>query len=185
MDLLSVILMAVGLAMDCFAVSTAQGLAQNRWCPQALLMVVIFGFFHGGMPLVGYFAGTLFVSFFSRFAPWIALILLSFLGGRMVWKSLHDGQEKTACFSWSLPSLLVLAVATSIDTLATGVVFIPVPETLWMAVSAMALASMFFSLAGYLIGVYAGNRFKVNVGMIGGVILILIGFKIFLEGIIS
>ena len=92
MDILSIILIAIGLAMDCFAVSVSKGLATScvvrpgeqhcaRFSPKALLMAVLFGVFQGGMPLIGYFAGTLFADFFSKFSPWIALGLLVFIGG--------------------------------------------------------------------------------------------------------
>ena len=87
MDLLSIILISIGLAMDCFAVSTAKGLQHARWSMWAVLMAVLFDLFQGGMPLIGYFAGTLFADFFSRFAPWIALALLAFIGGKMIWES--------------------------------------------------------------------------------------------------
>ena len=87
MDILSILLIAIGLAMDCFAVSIAQGLDINirdkKQQPKVLLMAVLFGLFQGGMPLIGYFAGTLFAEFFSRYAPWIALALLAFIGGKM------------------------------------------------------------------------------------------------------
>jgi len=186
MDLLSIILIGVGLAMDCFAVSTTKGLCQGRWCKEALLMAFLFGLFQGGMPLIGYYTGTLFSTFFSRFAPWIALGLLGFIGGKMVWESLHHDNEEESCdvhhTNWSIGNLLMLAVATSIDALATGVIFIPVPESLWLGISIIAFTSFAFSMAGYLIGVFAG-KLKVNVELIGGIILVAIGLKIFIEGV--
>jgi len=185
MDLISIILIGIGLAMDCFAVSTTKGLCQGRWCKEALLMAFLFGLFQGGMPLIGYYAGTLFANFFSRFAPWIALALLSFIGGKMVWESLRHDDKDDSCevhhTTWTLGNLLMLAVATSIDALATGVIFIPVPESLWLGISIIAFTSFAFSIAGYLIGVFAG-KLKVNVELIGGLILIGIGLKIFIEG---
>ena len=72
----NIIIMAIGLAMDCFAISAVQGLNQHKWHPKALLMAAIFGFFHMSMPVVGYFAGNLFVCFMRTYAPWIALVLL-------------------------------------------------------------------------------------------------------------
>ncbi len=181
MDILSIILIGVGLAMDCFAVSTTQGLRQKRWHPKALLMAVLFGFFQGGMPLIGYMTGLLFADFFNRFAPWIALVLLAFLGGKMIVESMKEKEEADADFS--IKTLLLLAIATSIDALATGVVFIPCPEWLWSGVSMIAVISFVFSLAGYLIGVFVGGKFRLNVELIGGLILIAIGIKIFVEGI--
>lgn len=175
-------LIAVGLAMDCLAVSVAKGLTERRWNIHALLMAVLFGVFQGGMPLVGYYAGAVFTNFFARFAPWVALALLSFIGGKMMWESLFE-KEKTID-GWDIKTLLVFAVATSIDALATGVVFIPYPEKLWWSVAVIAAVSLLFSLAGYLSGVFIGHKTRINVGVIGGLILIGIGIKIFVEGVL-
>ena len=182
MDILSIILIAIGLAMDCFAVSIAQGLSVTTGTerPKPFTMALLFGLFQGGMPLIGYFAGNLFADFFRIYAPWIALALLVFIGGKMIWESLHETEEEAA--GWSIRRLLVLAVATSIDALATGVIFIPVPERVWMGVGIIGLVSFLFALGGYHIGKYMGKRFTLNVELIGGLILIGIGLKIWLEG---
>lgn len=187
MSVLTIILMAVSLAMDCFSVSIAQGLNADRHdClnrPKPALMASLFGIFQGGMPLVGYFAGALCGEFFYRFAPWVALILLSLIGGKMIYESLHKNDEKVYSSEWGMGRLLLLAVATSIDALATGVIFIPYPQSLWLAVAIIGVTSLLFSAAGYLMGVYIGERFKVNVTLIGGIILVAIGLKIWIEGI--
>ena len=184
MDLLSIILIAVGLAMDCFAVSIAQGLDTDvrdvKQQPKVLLMAFLFGLFQGGMPLIGYYAGTLFADFFSRYAPWIALALLAFIGGKMIVESFEKEEAHKA--NWNLRFLLLMAVATSIDALATGVIFIPVPEQLWRGISRIACVSFLFSLLGTTIGSIFGTRFKLNAEMIGGIILIAIGLKIWIEG---
>ncbi len=137
-------------------------------------MAVLFGLFQGGMPLIGYFAGTMFASFFSRFAPWIALGLLVFIGGKMIWESLHENDEEEASGEFGIRELLVLAVATSIDALATGVIFIPHSAQVWLGVGIIALTS---------IGLVFGKRFHFNVELLGGVILITIGLKIWVEGL--
>ena len=184
MDIISIILIAVGLAMDCFAVSIAQGLDTDvrdpKQQPKVVLMAFLFGLFQGGMPLIGYFAGTIFADFFSRYAPWIALALLAFIGGKMIWESFEKKEEHRA--NWSLRFLLTMAVATSIDALATGVIFIPVPEQLWLGIALIAFVSFLFSLLGTTIGSLVGTRFKLNVELIGGLILIAIGLKIWIEG---
>lgn len=183
MDLLTIIIIAIGLAMDCFAVSIAQGLAVNPQDrtnhPKPITMAVLFGLFQGGMPLIGYFAGSVFADFFSIYAPWIALALLTFIGGKMIWESLHEKNDESA--GWQIQRLLVLAVATSIDALATGVIFIPVPEKVWLGVGIIGVVSFLFSIGGYHVGRFVG-RLKVNVELIGGIILILIGLKIWIEG---
>ena len=186
MDVLSILLIAIGLAMDCFAVSVAQGLDVDihdvKQQPKVIWMAFLFGFFQGGMPLIGYFAGTLFADFFSRYAPWIALTLLAFIGGKMIVESFSHKEEHAAHSNWTLPFLLTMSVATSIDALATGVIFIPVPEQLWLGISLIACVSFLFSLMGSFIGSVFGKRFKVNVELIGGLILIGIGIKIWAEG---
>ena len=181
MDWFNIIIMAVGLAMDCCAVSAVQGLNQGQWHPQALLMAAIFGLFHMGMPVVGYLAGNLFVSFVQTYAPWIALALLGFLGAKMIWESFHEAESaKTA--NWAVSNLLMLAVATSIDVLTTGLLFVPYPE--WLIPSVLTIGSItaLFSLGGYLIGVYVG-KLKLNMELVGGLVLIGLGIKICLEGL--
>ena len=184
MDILSIILIAVGLAMDCFAVSIAQGLDTDirdlKQQPKILLMAFLFGLFQGGMPLIGYFAGTLFADFFSRYAPWIALALLCFIGGKMVVESFEKKEEHAS--NWRIGFLLTMAVATSIDALATGVIFIPCPQMLWIGIALIALISFLFSMLGCFIGSTFGTRFKLNAELLGGLILIGIGIKIWIEG---
>ena len=188
MDILSIILIAIGLAMDCFAVSIAQGLDTDikdvKQQPKILTMAVLFGLFQGGMPLIGYYAGNIFADFFRRYAPWIALALLVFIGGKMLIESLQKKEDEMQQSNWQFAHLILLAIATSIDALATGVIFIPVPEQLWFGVSIIALVSFLFSLLGCFIGSTFGQRFKLNVGLIGGIILIAIGLKIWLEGVV-
>lgn len=181
--------------MDCFAVSVTKGIAcaashnagaglkvSHSW-GGPLLMAILFGLFQGGMPLIGYYTGNVFASFFSRFAPWIALGLLAFIGGKMIWESLHEGEEEKQSAEFGLKELIVLAIATSIDALATGVIFIPCPETVWLGVSIIALTSFLFAMGGYMIGITAGKRFHMNVELVGGLILVGIGLKIWIEGL--
>jgi putative Mn2+ efflux pump MntP len=186
MSVLTILLIAIGLAMDCFAVSICKGMASAVSKPQPIkpiLMAILFDTFQGGMPLIGYFAGTIFADFFHRFAPWIALVLLGFLGGKMILESLKPDTCDSHSADFKLLLLLSLAVATSIDALATGVIFIPYPERLWLGVGIIAVVSFLFAIVGYLIGLFAGTKFKFNVGLLGGIILIIIGVKICLEGL--
>lgn len=188
MSILTIILLAIGLAMDCFAVSVCKGLASpHGYVPRyikPLLMALLFGVFHAGMPLIGYFAGSFFTSFFERFAPWIALILLGGIGGKMIYDALHSDNDDTHLADFSFLNLISLAFATSMDTLATGLIFIPYPNLLWLAAGIIALTCFLFSITGFVIGHLVGTRLRMNVTILGGVILILIGLKIFLEGIL-
>lgn len=189
MSILTIILLAIGLAMDCFAVSVCKGLTSpHGYVPRyikPMLMALLFGVFHAGMPLIGYFAGSLFASFFERFAPWIALGLLGFIGGKMIYDSLHDDSDEAHFADFSFFGLLSLAFATSMDTLATGVIFIPHPEVLWVAVGVIAATCCLFSMIGFILGHIVGARLRINVNILGGIILILIGLKIFVEGLCS
>ncbi len=184
MDILSIILIAIGLAMDCFAVSITKGITSDagRW-GKALLMALLFGLFQGGMPVLGFYAGVIFTEQIAQFDHWIALILLSIIGGKMIWESLHQDKDEheTQTPNFSFYTLFILAIATSIDALATGIIFVPTPDMLWVAVSIIAFVSFIFSVIGYTIGRFCGQRFHFNVEMLGGIILIGIGAKIFIE----
>ena len=206
MDLLSIILLAIGLAMDCFAVSIAQGMQGGKW-RQVTVLALLFGLFQGGMPLITYFAGKAFADFFTRWSPWIALVLLVLIGGKMIVetivesygvptnlcsgvsrKSIADSQDpkaKSEQAVLTLGTMLVLAVATSIDALSIGVLFIPIPEVLWLAIGIIAATSFAFSLVGFELGKRLGKHLPVNANIVGGCILIAIGVKIFLEGILA
>lgn len=194
MDLLSIILLAIGLAMDCFAVSIAQGMQGTRPRP-VIQMAVLFGLFQGGMPLIAYFVGGIFADFFTRWSHWIALILLLFIGGKMLIEAMAESRElraesqepeksspKTAL---TLGTMLILAVATSIDALSIGVLFIPVPEILWLAIALIAATSTLFSLIGFWLGKTLGRHLPFNANILGGCILIAIGVKIFVEGLLT
>jgi len=180
MDILSIILLAVGLAMDCFAVSIAQGMLGSR-LRSVILMAVLFGLFQGGMPLIAYFAGGIFADFFTRWSHWIALILLLFIGGKM----LFEPKESSPKAALTLGTMLILAVATSIDALSIGVLFIPVPEVLWLAIALIAATSTLFSLIGFWLGKTLGRHLPFNANILGGCILIAIGVKIFVEGLLT
>ena len=188
MDWINVIIMGVGLAMDCCAVSAVQGLNQHAWHPRALLMALIFGCFHMGMPIIGYYAGSLFVDFVRVYTPWIALVLLGFLGLKMIRESREGTKDKgqctkddVRCTKWSLSHLLLLAVATSIDVLATGLLFVPYPDWLFPSVVTIGAITALFSLGGFLVGVFVG-KLKINMELIGGLVLIGLGIKIWAEG---
>lgn len=178
MDILSIIFLAIGLAMDCFAVSIAQGMQGSKLRP-VIVMAMLFGLFQGGMPLIAYFAGSFFIDFFTRWSHWIALVLLVLIGGKMLFEKEEAGAEEPS--QLTLPTMFMLAVATSIDALSIGVLFIPVPEVLWLAIGLIALTSTLFSLIGFYLGKTIGKRLPLNANILGGVILIAIGLKIFIE----
>ncbi len=185
-DLITIILIAIGLAMDCFVVSIAQGLnakpGDKKREGGAIIMAILFGLFQGVMPLIGYFGGSLFVDFFDRYAPWIALVLLAFIGGKMIIESFEKKEQKHDA-NWTMPYLLMMAVATSIDALATGVVFIPYPGKLWISIAIIAFVSFALSIVGYFLARQLKKIMHIPAELVGGVILVAIGIKIFIEGV--
>ncbi len=187
MDILSIIFLAIGLAMDCFAVSIAQGLQGTR-LRSVIPMAILFGLFQGGMPLIAYFAGSMFAEFFTRWSPWIALVLLMAIGGKMLVETCKESRETKGesgeMTVLGLGTMLVLAIATSIDAFSIGVLFIPVSEVLWLAVSIIAAMSTLFSLIGFLLGKTLGCHLPINANVLGGCILVAIGLKLFIEGVL-
>lgn len=182
MDALSIVLLAFALAMDCLAVSITKGIQHRQWSWYALLMAVCFGLFQGGMPLIGYFAGALFSEWVCKFDHWIALLLLSYLGIKMIIEGRRERDESKKS-RWSVTEILLLSIATSIDALATGLLFVPVPEVLWAAVATIGAVSLVLSLLGYVLAYRLGRKMKLQAEIIGGIVLIIIGVKIFVEDV--
>jgi len=188
MDLLSIIIIGIGLAMDCFAVSVSKGICAKKyffWL--TFRMALLFGFFQALMPLIGYLAGVSFAKQMISFDHWLAFGLLMLIGGKMVIEGFKTPDPECSKvsnpFKWV--SLLSLALATSIDALATGIVFVPYPEMIWKAVAIIGFISFLFTFIGMYIGVHFGKRFHLKVEVIGGFILIGIGLKILFEHLYS
>ena len=181
-------LLAVALAMDCFAVSIATGitLKQVRWRPM-LVMAFFFGLFQAMMPLIGWMGTTLFSHLFEQIDHWIAFGILCFLGGRMVVESFKEEEERHASDPTRLLVVLTLAVATSIDALAVGVSFACLGIASWShilyPIAIIGLVSFLLSIAGLLIGICFGHGVArhLKAERWGGLILILIGCKILVE----
>ncbi|MDD7528891.1 MAG: manganese efflux pump MntP family protein [Bacteroidales bacterium] len=187
MSYFEICLLSVGLAMDCFAVSIASSVAHGCYdWPKILRMAVTFGFFQGAMPLIGWLAGVGFAEQIAKIDHWLAFGILGFLGGKMAFESLRgDAHDDTRTPFGSLKMLLLMAVATSIDALATGLIFVPLGNLVYTAVGIIALGSFLFTLAGCVVGITFGKRFKLNVELIGGIILFGIGLKILIEHLVN
>ena len=180
MDFVDILLIGVGLSMDAAAVSAISGMSIRglRW-NESLSIALAFGLFQGLMPLTGYFAGSAFAAFMSSFAPWVALVLLCAVGGKMVWEAFHDGEEGgMERFSYRL--LLAQAVATSLDALAVGVSFAAIRVDILWASGLIAACTFVISLASVYIGRVFGAALADKAELLGGVILILIGIKMVL-----
>ncbi|MDR2861593.1 MAG: manganese efflux pump MntP family protein [Syntrophobacterales bacterium] len=184
MSIVFIILLGIGLGMDCFAVSVTAGMAVNKPVfSQRLRMAVIFGLFQAIMPLFGFLAGKGFAEEIQRVDHWLAFAILLFIGGKMIYEDLKSPQEgeKEAKDMFQWYALLSLAVATSIDALATGLIFVSLPNMIWQAISIIGLCSFFLSLSGSYLGTYCSEKIRFRAELWGGIILILIGTKILIE----
>lgn len=148
------------------------------------VIALFFGIFQAGMPLIGYFLGSRFADFISSFSHWVAFILLAVIGGKMVFEAVHGGDDdESGEFSLKIGELFILAVATSIDALAVGIVFVAAKVNLILSVSMIGIITFLLSFAGVIIGHKFGSRFEKKAEIAGGIILILIGLKLLLDGL--
>ena len=182
MHIAEILILAVGVSMDAFAVSICKGLSVCKVRPRhASLAAAWFGGFQALMPLIGYFAGVAFADIVSSVDHWIAFVLLGIIGGKMVKESFEKDECCCTDPDFSFRTMLAMAVATSIDALAVGVSLAFLKANIWSAVLIIGLTTGAFSAAGIYIGNIFGNRYKSNAEFAGGLILILIGAKILCE----
>lgn len=185
MGIIELVLIAIGLSMDAFAVSVCKGLATaNLQKKHFVIAGLWFGGFQMLMPLIGYFLGATFQKYITSIDHWIAFFLLCVIGISMI----KEASECDSCAddSFSAKTMLVLAIATSIDALAVGITFAFMIDTiahLVFAVSAIGVITFTLSAIGIKIGNIFGTKYKAKAELAGGIILILIGTKILLEGI--
>ena len=185
MEFATTLLIAVGLAMDAFAVLISGGATLRegrvRW---ALIIGALFGGFQAGMPVLGWLGGVSLTSFIGAYGPWIAFLLLALIGGKMIVEAVRGDGDNVQFATASMATLLLLAVATSIDALAVGVTFAVLDTpVLWPAITIGAV-TFALSATGVLIGSSFGRLFGRKVEILGGVILIGIGLRILLDHII-
>ncbi len=179
MDVVTVILIAFGLAMDAFSVSICSGMASRRMQVRyALRMAAFFGGFQMLMPALGWLGGSAFNRLISGIDHWIAFGLLAFVGGRMLYEALKGGSCEDAVNVASLRVLLLLSVATSIDALAVGLSLAFLQVSLVVPVLVIGAITFTLSLIGVALGKVAGSFFQGKVEIVGGLILIGIGIRI-------
>ncbi len=187
---LNSILLGVGLAMDAFSVSLANGLNEPGMRPGRMCAVAgVYAGFQALMPLIGWLCvRTVAQTFtaFQKFIPWIALVLLVYIGGKMLWDGLHDKEDAETRAALGAGTLLVQGVATSIDALSVGFT-IEEYGFVMALVCALIIAAVTFALclAGLAIGRRFGTKLAGKASILGGLILIAIGLEIFLKGILS
>lgn len=183
MGMISLLLLAVGLAMDAFAVAVCKGLSTYKPRPRHYLLIGLwFGGFQALMPTLGWCLGTAFAGYITRFDHWIAFVLLALIGGNMIREGITGGDER-ANDSFAVGAMLPLAIATSIDALAVGVTFALTPPTVGVgwAVGLIGVITFALSAVGLKIGNVFGLKYRSRAVIAGGGILILLGLKILLE----
>lgn len=182
MTIFDLILLAVGVSMDAFAVSIAKGLATPCVRPKHYLSVAVwFGGFQALMPLIGYFVGVNFLSIVENYDHWIAFVLLAIIGGKMLYDCILGEEEDNLGSSYNFKTMFLLAVATSIDALAVGVSLAVLKVDIWSGVAFIGATTALFSAFGMRLGNMFGSRYKRGAEITGGVVLIAIGTKILIE----
>ena len=180
MGMTELVVLAVGLAMDAFAVSVCKGLSAGRvTLGHALTAGLWFGGFQALMPFLGWLLGVQFQSFITSIDHWIAFVLLGLIGINMIRESRSTEEEMETSFG--AKAMFPLAVATSIDALAVGVTFAFLDVSIAPAVTLIGLTTFVCSAVGVKIGNVFGNRFQAKAELFGGAVLIAIGLKILIE----
>ena len=184
MDFVTILLIALGLAMDCFAVSLGIG-CKSQDCHRRyqFRLPFHFGLFQGGMALIGWALGSTIVNYISKIDHWIAFGLLAFVGVKMIVESFSAGEEKRAGDPSRGGFLVMLSIATSIDALAVGLSLAFMEGSIWISSLVIALVSAGLALMGLLLGGRLGEKFGKRMELVGGLILIGIGLRILLTHI--
>lgn len=182
MGITELFVLAIGLSMDAFAVSICKGLSLGKIKPKHMCIAGIwFGGFQALMPLTGYFLGSFFAGMITKYDHWIAFFLLVFIGGNMIKESFE--KEEHLDDSMTVKSMFLLAIATSIDALAVGVTFAFLKVQIVPAVFFIGIITFMLSAIGVKIGSIFGTKYKSKAELCGGIILIIIGAKILLDGV--
>ena len=189
MGIIDFILLGIGLAMDAFAVSICKGLGMTKINKNQLIIIAsFFGGFQAIMPLIGYLLGNIFAKYVMQFSHWIAFVLLAFIGIKMIIDAIKERNEKDIAEEKDKPisfkEITLLAIATSIDALAVGVTFSLYEDiNIVLAIVIIGVITLIISALGVFIGNIFGSRYRFIASLIGGIILVLLGIKILLEGL--
>ena len=176
MDPATIVLVAIALAMDCFAVALAAGISGGHRVRSAARVALAFGAFQAGMPVLGWLAGESVLGYITAFDHWIAFLLLAVVGARMIHGGLRAGEERA--ITLDTPSLLVLAVATSIDALAVGISFALLDTGIIVSCIVIGVLTFCISFVGAMLGGAASARWGKATEVLGGVVLVAIGIQI-------
>ena len=184
MTIIELLLLSIGLAMDAFAVSICKGLEIKSVKFKELFIVgLYFGFFQALMPVLGFFLGFNFQYIISPIDHWIVFILLSVIGFNMIKETFNNNRFQISN-SIDLKEMIILSIATSIDALAVGITFAFLKVSIIQASLIIGIVTLIISMIGVKVGSIFGNKYEKKAQLIGGIILILLGFKILLEHLI-
>ncbi len=182
MNFLSLMMLAVGLSMDAFAVAVCKGLALKKISfRHAFTVGLWFGGFQALMPLLGYLLAAQFRESITAYAHWIAFALLVLIGGNMIREAVFEKEEPETDSALSFKSMLPLAVATSIDALAVGVTFAFLDVKIGLSALLIGITTLILSMIGVKAGSVFGAKYEKRAEILGGAILILLGIKTLLE----
>jgi len=186
MDLLTPVLIGIGLSMDCFAVSLVIGTTtKTRLIYAAAIIALCFGAFQAGMTGIGWLAGVSLIGLISAYDHWIAFVLLAIVGGKMIWEGVRGEEDETPLEGIRIVPVVVLSFATSIDALAVGISFGVLQTAVVIPALIIGIVCFGISFAGVMLGerleTFLGNKMEI----FGGIILILIGLRILSEHMIS
>ena len=181
---IAILLIALGLAMDSFSVSIANGLATKTFkISNALTIALFFGLFQGLMPIFGWLAGEYIADYISAFDHWVAFALLTIIGVKMIYESINNKPAKFLR-AYTLKVILVLSIATSIDALAVGLSFSLLDISIFFPAIIIGVITFLLSFFGVYVGGRFGKVLKNRIEILGGLILIIIGLKILLEHVL-
>lgn len=187
MNFTDLLLLGIGLSMDAFAVAVCKGLSMKKInYRHSFVIALFFGGFQALMPFIGYYLGKTFEKYITSIDHWIAFILLAYIGGKMVYEAIRgEEEEETVCAeALDVKELFMLAVATSIDALAIGITFSFFKDTnIINNITVIGITTFIISFGGIFIGNKFGTRYKTRAEIAGGIILVLLGIKILLEGL--
>ena len=181
MEIIEILLISISLAMDAFAVSICKGVSMKKmnW-KKAIIIGLYFGGFQMLMPIIGYMLGKGFENVVASIDHWIAFILLAGIGANMIKEAFSDESDKVND-NIDVKTMILLAIATSIDALAVGITFAFLKVNLILAISLIGIVAFTLSVIGTKIGNRFGDKYGNKACLVGGVILILMGIKILIE----
>ncbi|HOW51657.1 MAG TPA: manganese efflux pump MntP family protein [bacterium] len=186
MGLFEILLLSISLAMDAFAVSIAAGIGSpNAGRRTAATIALFFGGFQTLMPIIGYLAAGAFYGYICHFDHWIAFVLLAFIGGKMIYEAVANDACTARRIDLGLRSLLILALATSIDALAAGVGLTFLCASIWLPAATIGMVTCALCFIGFLFGKRLGCAFGKRMEIAGGVVLVGLGLKILLESLLG